>query len=103
MNCPICQKPVKGRPCSLEGKKVCKDCYQMQTRLLSMQGSFGAHDLSGVQAHTGVSSTADGTLGARAFAEGDAVAFSRGPSSQLVSHELAHPVAKTQQQLFGKK
>jgi hypothetical protein len=58
-----------------------------------IQRSFGSHDISGVQAHTGgAAASAAGQLGARAYAHGNAVAFAGAPDPHTAAHEAAHVV-----------
>jgi hypothetical protein len=59
----------------------------------AIQRSFGAHDLSGVRAHTGSAATAAARrLGAQAFTFGNHVVFSGTPSLHTAAHEAAHAV-----------
>ena len=64
----------------------------------AIQQSFGQHDVSGVQAHTGsAANAAAGKMGAEAYATGDAVAFGSGsPSLHTAAHEAAHVVQQRQ-------
>lgn len=59
-----------------------------------VQQAFGGHDLSRVQAHTDArAGTAASTMGAKAYAVGDKVAFGqKSPSLFTVAHEAAHVV-----------
>jgi hypothetical protein len=59
----------------------------------AIQKSFGRHDVSHVQAHTG-SAAAEGAaaMGAQAFATGDHVAFAGKPNLHTAAHEAAHVV-----------
>jgi hypothetical protein len=58
-----------------------------------IQRAFGRHDVSGVKAHVGgAASEAARTMGARAYASGDRVAFARDPDLFLAAHEAAHVV-----------
>jgi Domain of unknown function (DUF4157) len=58
-----------------------------------IQRLFGRHDVSGVTAHQGPAAReAAGTLGAQAFAFGNAVAFAGPPDLHTVAHEAAHVV-----------
>jgi hypothetical protein len=60
-----------------------------------IQSSFGHHDVSGVQAHTGgaAAAAATGAMGAEAYATGNSVAFgSPDPSLHTAAHEAAHVV-----------
>jgi len=58
-----------------------------------LQASFGKHDLGGVRAHVG-GPAADATrsLGARAYATGEDVAFRSSPDVATAAHEAAHVV-----------
>lgn len=60
----------------------------------TIQQSFGAgHDLSGIRTFTGeAASEAASSMGALAYARGDAVAFAGEPSLHTVAHEAAHVV-----------
>jgi hypothetical protein len=59
-----------------------------------IQQAFGAHDVTGVQAHTdGAAAAATGAMGAEAYASGNSVAFgSSSPSLHTAAHEAAHVV-----------
>lgn len=58
-----------------------------------IQASFGAHDVSHVQAHTdAAASEAARGMGAHAFATGDHVAFAGAPDLHTAAHEAAHVV-----------
>jgi hypothetical protein len=58
-----------------------------------IQRSFGAHDVSSVQAHTGEAATrASGEIGAQAYATGNHVAFAGTPDLHTAAHEAAHVV-----------
>ena len=58
-----------------------------------IQKSFGKHDVSHVQAHTGSEAKAGSqAMGAEAFATGDHVAFAGAPSLHIAAHEAAHVV-----------
>lgn len=60
--------------------------YQQQ-----IQTSFGQHDVSGIRAFVGGDAAeASATLGAEAFAIGDAVAFRAPPDLHTAAHEAAH-------------
>ncbi len=63
-----------------------------------IQASFGSHDISNVRAHTGAGVDASSkTLGARAYATGDDVAFAGGtPDLHTAAHEAAHVVQQRQ-------
>ncbi|MFO0745228.1 MAG: DUF4157 domain-containing protein [Myxococcota bacterium] len=60
----------------------------------TIQKAFGAHDVSGIKAHTGgAASAASEAMGAKAFATGDHVAFGGGaPDLHTAAHEAAHVV-----------
>jgi hypothetical protein len=59
----------------------------------AIQGSFGAHDVSGVSAHVGGEATeACDAMGATAYASGNAVAFKGAPELHTAAHEAAHVV-----------
>ena len=64
----------------------------------TIQQSFGQHDVSGVQAHTGsAANDAAGKMGAEAYATGNSVAFgSASPSLHTAAHEAAHVVQQRQ-------
>lgn len=58
-----------------------------------IQSLFGAHDVSGVRAHTGAAATAANTsLGSTAYAKGDDIAFAGTPDLHTAAHEAAHVV-----------
>ncbi|PIE20171.1 MAG: hypothetical protein CSA66_01205 [Proteobacteria bacterium] len=58
-----------------------------------IQRSFGRHDVSGVQAHTGPQAQAAAhRIGAEAYATGNHVAFGGAPSLHTAAHEAAHVV-----------
>jgi hypothetical protein len=58
-----------------------------------IQRSFGRHDVSGIQAHTGSkASAASASIGAEAYATGNHVAFAGSPSLHTAAHEAAHVV-----------
>lgn len=58
-----------------------------------IQASFGAHDVTHVQAHTdGAASDAARGMGASAFATGNHVAFGGAPDLHTAAHEAAHVV-----------
>lgn len=58
-----------------------------------IQKSFGAHDVRGIQAHTGTrAARASAAIGAEAYAVGDQVAFAGSPSLHTAAHEAAHVV-----------
>ena len=58
-----------------------------------IQASFGAHDVSGVQAHVGGGAAdACATMGATAYASGNHVAFAGQPDLHTAAHEAAHVV-----------
>ena len=58
-----------------------------------IQSSFGAHDVSGIEAHVG-GKAADATsaIGAQAYATGNDVAFGSAPDLHTAAHEAAHVV-----------
>jgi hypothetical protein len=59
----------------------------------AIQKSFGNHDVSGVQAHTGgAASEANAQLGSAAYAKGNSVAFAGTPDLHTAAHEAAHVV-----------
>ena len=58
-----------------------------------IQKSFGKHDVSGIKAHTGSDAkAASASMGARAFATGNDVAFGGSPDLHTAAHEAAHVV-----------
>lgn len=58
-----------------------------------IQASFGAHDVSAVQAHSdGSAAAAARGMGASAFATGNHVAFTGAPDLHTTAHEAAHVV-----------
>ncbi len=58
-----------------------------------IQQAFGAHDVSGVQAHTGAQAAqAADAMGAQAYATGDTIAFAGAPDLFTAAHEAAHVV-----------
>ncbi len=58
-----------------------------------IQQSFGGHDVSNVQAHTGgAAAEASASMGAEAYATGDHVAFGSAPDLHTAAHEAAHVV-----------
>jgi hypothetical protein len=58
-----------------------------------IQSSFGAHDVSHVQAHTdGAASEGARGMAAQAFATGNHVAFGSAPDLHTAAHEAAHVV-----------
>ncbi len=62
-----------------------------------IQASFGAHDVSGIQAHTGgQAAEASQALGAQAYATGSDVAFAGQPDLHTAAHEAAHVVQQRQ-------
>jgi hypothetical protein len=62
-----------------------------------IQSSFGGHDVSGVQAHTGGTATkANEAMGAKAYASGNNVAFKGQPDLHTAAHEAAHIVQQRQ-------
>jgi|GEM_PF-3536502 len=59
----------------------------------TIQAAFGAHDVSGVQAHVGgAAADASRALGAHAYATGKHVAFAGAPDLHTAAHEAAHVV-----------
>lgn len=59
----------------------------------TIQSSFGAFDVSGVQAHTDApAAQASAAIGADAYATGSSVAFGSSPSLHTAAHEAAHVV-----------
>jgi hypothetical protein len=59
----------------------------------AIQRSFGRHDISSVQAHTGPEAAASTrAMGADAYATGDHVVLGRGTDLHTVAHEAAHVV-----------
>jgi hypothetical protein len=62
-----------------------------------IQSLFGRHDITGVTAHQGLAaSQAAQSLGARAYAHGNAVAFASPPDLHTAAHEAAHVVQQRQ-------
>ncbi len=58
-----------------------------------IQQSFGGHDVSNIQAHTGEAATQAGqAMGAEAYATGNHVAFAGAPDLHTAAHEAAHVV-----------
>ncbi len=58
-----------------------------------IQRAFGHHDVTEVRAHVGgPAAEASASLGALAYASGDAVAFAQSPDLHLAAHEAAHVV-----------
>lgn len=58
-----------------------------------IQQSFGAHDVTGIQAHAGGDAAeAAAHIGAEAYATGNHVAFARTPDLHTAAHEAAHVV-----------
>ncbi|HUQ07185.1 MAG TPA: OmpA family protein [Kofleriaceae bacterium] len=68
-----------------------------------IQSSFGRHDISDVRAHVGgVAADAAGSIGARAYATGNDVAFAESPDLHTTAHEVAHVVQQRRGiQLYG--
>jgi len=59
----------------------------------AIQRAFGAHDVSNIQAHTGeTAQQASHTIGARAYAMGNHVAFAGMPDLHTAAHEAAHVI-----------
>lgn len=62
-----------------------------------MQAAFGAHDVSGVDAHVGGhAQAASAAIGADAYAMGESVAFAAAPDLHTAAHEAAHVVQQRQ-------
>jgi hypothetical protein len=58
-----------------------------------IQSAFGAHDMSGVQAHTGSrQASRSQAMGAEAYATGNHVVFGGAPDLHTAAHEAAHVV-----------
>jgi hypothetical protein len=58
-----------------------------------IQESFGAHDVSGVRAHSdGEAAATARAMGASAYASGNHVVFAETPTLRLAAHEAAHIV-----------
>ncbi len=58
-----------------------------------IQNAFGAHDVSGIQAHTGsAAKDASQAMGAEAYATGNHVVFGNAPDLHTAAHEAAHVV-----------
>ena len=61
--------------------------------LENIQRSFGAHDVSGIEAHVGgTASQACHDIGSLAYATGNHVAFRKAPDLHTVAYEAAHIV-----------
>ena len=61
--------------------------------LAAIQQSFGSHDVSSIQAHTGSAAVqANEAMGAEAYATGNHVAFKGTPDLHTAAHEAAHVV-----------
>ncbi len=60
----------------------------------AIQASFGAHDISGIQAHLDAGSARD--MGAQAYATGNHVVFGQSPDLHTAAHEAAHVVQQAQ-------
>jgi LysM repeat protein len=59
----------------------------------AIQDSFGKHDVSNVQAHTGgAAADASKAMGAEAYASGNSIAFGSSPGLHTAAHEAAHIV-----------
>jgi len=59
----------------------------------TIQASFGKHDVTGVQSHTGgAARDAASQIGAKAYATGNDVAFGQSPDLHTAAHEAAHIV-----------
>ena len=62
-----------------------------------VQQSFGSHDISGIQSHSGSAAVqASQAMGAQAYATGNHVAFGSTPDLHTVAHEAAHVVQQQQ-------
>jgi hypothetical protein len=58
-----------------------------------IQGAFGRHDISGIQAHLGADATASAReMGAQAYAMGNHVVLGDGADLHTVAHEAAHVI-----------
>ncbi len=58
-----------------------------------IQRSFGAHDVSGIRAHTdGAAADANAAMGSQAYARGNDVAFGGAPQLHTAAHEAAHVI-----------
>ena len=65
-----------------------------------IQAAFGAHDISGIQAH--VDSRSTNAMGAQAYATGNDVVFGQEPDLHTAAHEAAHVVQqRAGVQLYG--
>lgn len=61
--------------------------------LQKIQSSFGAHDVSNVQAYSGgAAKEASAAMGAEAYATGNKIAFGSSPGLHTAAHEAAHIV-----------
>jgi hypothetical protein len=59
----------------------------------AIQGLFGRHDVSGIEAHVGgTAETANRAIGAEGYATGHHVAFAAAPTLHTAAHEAAHVV-----------
>ncbi|MGH9969845.1 MAG: DUF4157 domain-containing protein [Pyrinomonadaceae bacterium] len=59
----------------------------------AIQRSFGRHDVSSIRAHVGAeAAAASHSIGASAYATGDAVVFGGAPDLRTAAHEAAHVV-----------
>jgi hypothetical protein len=59
----------------------------------TIQASFGRHDVTDVQAHSGSKAEeANAQLGSEAYATGNSVAFGQSPGLHTAAHEAAHVV-----------
>ncbi len=59
----------------------------------AIQQAFGAHDVSGIQAHTGgAAKEANQAMGAEAYATGNHIAFGQSPDLHTAAHEAAHVI-----------
>lgn len=62
-----------------------------------IQASFGKHDISHIQAHTGAQAEgASRAMGAEAYAQGNNVAFAGTPDLHTAAHEAAHVIQQQQ-------
>ena len=73
-----------------EGTQGAGENYPFQEQI---QQAFGAYDISGLRAHTGVAArTANAVLGSSAYHKGGEVAFGSAPTLETAAHESAHYV-----------
>ncbi len=86
-------QPVAGPEAQEAAAKGVEGSGQPMPHIAQIQRSFGHHDLGGVTAHVGgPAAQANETLGARAFASGNDVAFKGQPDLHTAAHEAAHVV-----------